>query len=138
MATLKQIEANRRNARLSTGPRTPEGKAAIRYNACKHGLTSREVVLPGESQEEFQALRNAYRSEFQPRSPQEEDLVLQMASADWRLRRSIRVEAALSLLRFGEMFERFHRHETRIRRGFDKALQALQLVQARPAPQRGN
>jgi hypothetical protein len=35
MATLKQIEANRRNALKSTGPRTPEGRAAIRLNAVR-------------------------------------------------------------------------------------------------------
>ncbi len=39
MATRAQIEANRRNARKSTGPRTAEGKATSSRNAVTHGLT---------------------------------------------------------------------------------------------------
>jgi hypothetical protein len=138
MATQEQIAANRRNARLSTGPRTPEGKAAVRYNACKHGLTSRELLLPEESKQEFLALLNAFRSDCQPQSPHEEDLVFQLAAADWRLRRVIRIETSLSLLHFSEMFVQFRRHETRIRRSFYKALQGLKLAQARPAQQYEN
>jgi len=38
MASQKQIDANRRNAERSTGPRTPEGKAIVKNNALKHGL----------------------------------------------------------------------------------------------------
>ena len=38
MTSPKKAEANRRNALNSTGPRTPEGKAAVRLNALKHGL----------------------------------------------------------------------------------------------------
>ncbi len=50
MATEKQIEANRRNAALSMGPKTEEGKAKSRTNAVMHGLTS-TVVLPHEQEE---------------------------------------------------------------------------------------
>ena len=35
MATTLQIEANRRNAQNSTGPRTDQGKAVSRFNALK-------------------------------------------------------------------------------------------------------
>jgi len=51
MTSNRKAEANRRNARKSTGPKTPEGKAAVRLNALKHGLLSREVLLPGEDEE---------------------------------------------------------------------------------------
>ena len=44
MATAAQIEANRRNAR-STGPKTDEGKACVRRNAFKHGMTTR-IIMP--------------------------------------------------------------------------------------------
>jgi hypothetical protein len=48
MTIDKQAKANIRNARKSTGPRTPEGKAAVRLNAVKHGLLSKDVLLPGD------------------------------------------------------------------------------------------
>jgi hypothetical protein len=48
MTSTKQIEANRRNALASTGPRTQEGKAIVARNAVKHGLTAQSVLLPDE------------------------------------------------------------------------------------------
>ena len=45
-----KLEANRRNALKSTGPRTDEGKERCRGNALKHGLTGRGVVLPVEDE----------------------------------------------------------------------------------------
>ena len=66
MATIKQIEANRRNAQQSTGPKTPEGKAAVRLNALRHGLRARTVVLPGEQPEEFQQLCDDLETEWPP------------------------------------------------------------------------
>ena len=53
MASKKQIEANRRNAKKSTGPKTEEGKAKSSTNARKHGLTSRQVWLSDEDEERF-------------------------------------------------------------------------------------
>ena len=41
-----RIQANRRNAALSTGPKTEEGKARSRVNALKHGMTGAGIVLP--------------------------------------------------------------------------------------------
>jgi hypothetical protein len=75
MATQKQIEANRRNARKSTGPRTPEGKAAMRLNALRHGLCARTVVLPGENEEEFHQLCADLESAWQPQDRTEQILV---------------------------------------------------------------
>ena len=64
MTSEKQAQANRRNALKSTGPKTPEGKAAVRLNANKHGLRSREVLLPGEDEEALKELDS--RPNFHP------------------------------------------------------------------------
>jgi len=48
MPTQNQIQANRRNAQHSTGPRTAEGKAASSMNALKSGIDARSSVIPGE------------------------------------------------------------------------------------------
>lgn len=57
MATEAQILANRRNAQKSTGPRTPQGKAAVSQNAVKHGLLARQDVINLESQADFELYR---------------------------------------------------------------------------------
>jgi hypothetical protein len=95
MATQKQIEANRRNAQRSTGPKTPEGKAAVSRNAQKHGLASRLVVLPEENRTRFLELLAGFRSELRPATAFEESLVFQLAAAGWRLRRIVRFETGL-------------------------------------------
>ncbi len=72
MATLKQFQANRRNAQKSTGPKTPEGKAAVSMNALRHGLRARTVVLPGENREEFTQLCDDLEVEWSPESRTEQ------------------------------------------------------------------
>ena len=62
----RKAEANRQNALKSTGPKTPEGKAAVRLNALTHGLRSGEVLLPGEDGEAFSELGERLRAELQP------------------------------------------------------------------------
>ena len=93
MATEKQIEANRLNAQKSTGPRTPEGRAAVRLNGVKHGLTAQTIVLKGESEADFTNLLNSLEAEHNPATPTEEALVVQLAMATWRLRRLYHQEA---------------------------------------------
>ena len=95
MATQKQIEANRRNAQRSTGPKTPQGKATVSRNAQKHGLASRLVVFPEENRTRFLELLAGFRSELRPATAFEESLVFQLAAADWRLRRIVRFETGL-------------------------------------------
>src|SRR6202047_3790575 len=87
MATLKQFEANRRNAQKSTGPKTPEGKTAVSMNALRHGLRARTVVLPGENREEFNQLCDDLEVEWHPQSRTEQFYVEQMAVSQWKLTR---------------------------------------------------
>jgi hypothetical protein len=91
----RQITANQRNARRSTGPKTPEGKAVVRLNALRHGLLAREVVLPGEDADAFEALWNQVRADLLPVGPIEQLLVDRIVNAMWRLRRLARTETAL-------------------------------------------
>lgn len=94
----KQLEANRRNAQLSTGPRSLEGKSASRRNAIKHSSLARQVVARGyrheESPNEFKTLCREYHESLAPAGPLEEMLVGQIVMVVWRLRRVRMAEAA--------------------------------------------
>ena len=91
--SVKQVEANRRNAKNSTGPKTPEGKHASRFNALKHGLRAREVIVPGEEDPaEFEALLRELRDDWGPEGHTELLLVEQIGVVEWRLRRVHRAE----------------------------------------------
>ncbi len=95
MATDKQIEANRRNALLSTGPRSLAGKKKSSLNALRHGLTSEHIVLPGDDAEEFRQMRGALFASLRPEGVLENQLVERIATATWRLLRIPVFEAAL-------------------------------------------
>jgi hypothetical protein len=90
-----QVNANRRNAQESTGPRGAEGKARVSRNAITHGLTCRAVVLPEEPLPEFDRYRDAMLADHQQVGAEEQDLVEHMVAAQWRLRRLWRAEAGI-------------------------------------------
>jgi hypothetical protein len=94
MATLTQIDANRRNAQKSTGPKTFEGRAAVRFNGLPHGLTAETLVLAGESQTDFESLLASFEAEHDPSTPTEVALVSQLTMAAWRLHRGFQAEAS--------------------------------------------
>ena len=95
MTSLKQIEANRRNALRSTGPRSPEGKVQARMNGYRHGLTAETVIASLENEEGYEAFQLAITSEYDAHTVVERELVLRLASLLWRLRRATFFEAAL-------------------------------------------
>ena len=95
MATQAQIEANRRNARKSTGPRTAAGKAASSRNRLLHGLRANKHILLDEDPAEFLLLLQDHLDRFQPVGPSEEKLVLRIAADQWRLDRAIPMEAGI-------------------------------------------
>jgi hypothetical protein len=155
MSTEKQIAANRLNALKSTGPTTPEGRAAVRLNGVKHGLTAQTLVLKGESEADFQSLLDSLETEHQPTTPTEELLVAQMVMAAWRLRRLYHQEAGfhafkmkdladiakrndlddsehmgLAADRSNQTLAMFHRQEVRLERSFYKAVQELHRLRA--------
>ncbi len=95
MATTAQIAANQNNSTHSTGPKTPEGKAAAARNSTKHGLSGAFTVLPHEDQDEFDILLVCLRDELQPGNGHETFLVELMAQSRWRLARARRLETAM-------------------------------------------
>jgi hypothetical protein len=88
MATQAQITANRLNAKKSTGPRTPEGKAISSQNALKHGLTAKRDIIKSESQTEFNHHRRRFFAELGPSSAIEYLLAERIISLSWRLKRA--------------------------------------------------
>lgn len=95
MTSLKQIEANRLNARKSTGPRTEEGKQQSRQNALRHGLTAETVITTLENAADYQVFEATIYAEYQPRTATSRELVARLASVLWRLRRSTSIETGL-------------------------------------------
>jgi hypothetical protein len=93
----KQLAANRRNARKSTGPRTAQGRSVSKLNALKHGILSRQVLVRGqyfkEDEKELEALHLRFHEDLAPEGPVEEMLVDQIVTAQWRLRRALTAEA---------------------------------------------
>ena len=95
MTSFRQIEANRRNARNSTGPNTEEGKQRSRCNAVRHGLTAETVIGALEDAEDYEAFQEAIAADYDAQSAVERELVLRLASLLWRLRRATAVETGL-------------------------------------------
>jgi len=95
MSSLKQIEANRRNALKSTGPTTDEGKERSRCNAVRHGLTAETVIADLEDTEDYQAFEAAVIADYEAETAVERELVLRLASVLWRLRRAIGIESGI-------------------------------------------
>jgi hypothetical protein len=95
MATDKQIEANRRNSQLSTGPRSPEGKAQSRFNALKTGIYAEMETLPNENPEALKALVADFYTEWEPATPTECALVDILANSEWHLRRYRQIESRI-------------------------------------------
>ena len=95
MTSFRQIEANRRNARKSTGPITEEGKQRSRCNAVRHGLTAETVIGALEDAEDYKAFEAAITADYDAQSAVERELVLRLASLLWRLRRATTMETGL-------------------------------------------
>jgi len=160
MISDRQLEANRRNAAKSHGPITPEGRAAVRLNALKHGLTAAEIILPTtEDKLEFEQFQAAFVEECQPVGPIEQVLVEDIVVNRWRMTRVRKMEpgffalrqellkdrikdfptldaqAHLALIflydaRDVDTFGKMSRYEARFERSFHKALKELQRLQA--------
>jgi hypothetical protein len=89
-----RAEINRRNAQKSTGPKTPEGKSRSRFNAVKHGMSAKTLVLPGEDPEALQQRIEAWTADLAPRNDVEQYLVDRAVQVSWQLDRADRADTA--------------------------------------------
>jgi hypothetical protein len=149
-----QLEANRANSSLSTGPRTPDGKEIASRNSLKHGLTSQQVVLPWEHPEEFAAVELSLSVEYKPATEQETRQLQQVAQNFWRLQRCRRMESQMFINSMyapapglqldevdeneclnnifnanGKDFDRLRRYESTIERSYYKSIKVLEDMQ---------
>ena len=94
MVSDKKREANRNNAKNSTGPKSERGRAASRQNAVKHGGFAIQRLLQGEDTNEYQQLSASVIAESMPKTVIESMLVDQIIGDMWRLKRIERAQVA--------------------------------------------
>ena len=95
MATIKQIEANRRNSQLSTGPKSSAGKAVSRMNRLTTGIDAKSQIITGEDPEALERLTGQYYDRFYPQGPEEIALIDSAIASDWLLRRLRKTDAEI-------------------------------------------
>jgi hypothetical protein len=92
MISDKQLDANRRNALRSTGPKTTEGKSNSSRNNLRHGLTGQINILPTEDREAHDAFCNELSNSLKPETPMEHQFAQSVAEDSWRLNRARAIE----------------------------------------------
>ena len=100
MTSPAQVEANRANAQNSTGPATATGKAASRFNATRHGLTSQVACMTWEDREAFNTFCTALIADYRPEGAAETQLAQAIAEDNWRLNRARAIEHNIFALGF--------------------------------------
>jgi len=149
MGSKLQNEANRHNGILTKGPKTVKGKAVSSKNSFKHGLLSRNVLLPDEDAEAYAQLGERLMAALDPVGELELVLADRIISLRWRLRRVAEIEAGIltdsdvldgNAPTLGDAFKRdsthanalskLSRYETSMERSWYKALHELQRLQA--------
>jgi len=135
MSTESQIQANRENAKLSSGPKSEAGKAISALNNTRHGLAGAFRVLPSESQSDFDELLAALREEHRPETFTEATLVEAMAQHHWLRRRALSLESscydpATGVINDEKQLALYLRYQTTHERGFHKALNDLLKLRA--------
>jgi hypothetical protein len=140
----KQHKANQQNAQHSTGPVTPEGRDAIRYNTITFGLRTRATVLQTENVADYYRLWNELVAEWQPQTRTEFCHVETMVTSQWLLARVARSEQRVYMeVGFGErqfaLLAQVDKQRAHLERSFRTAVadlkQAQKERQARPQPQ---
>src|SRR6267142_3792286 len=140
MPTQAQINANRLNAQKSTGPTSPEGKAASSLNALKSGIDAWSHIIPGEDPAELEALTAAFLLHFHPADPVQLALVDTLISTEWIQRRLRRIEAQLwnyqiecldKNLSHADFLDASIQHNSPLGHAFHEALDPFSRIQRR-------
>jgi hypothetical protein len=95
MATIKQIEANRRNAQKSTGPTSVTGKAVSSMNALKTGIHAKSLLLPSEKLADLEQLIQEYYDHHNPTTPEARAVLDDLIYGEWLKRRLRTAETQL-------------------------------------------
>jgi hypothetical protein len=95
VTSLRQLDANRRNALKSTGPKSELGKQHSRCNAMRHGLTAETVIQFLEDEQDYKGFELSVTADFDARTAVEREFVLRLAGLLWRLRRATAIETGL-------------------------------------------
>jgi hypothetical protein len=133
-ATVAQIAANRQNSQLSSGPKSPEGKAAVAQNRRSHGLAGRFLVLTWENAEDFQSLAQSVYSEHLPETDTEQRLADSLIQHYWLTQRALRLQEQLIASSAdptavdGNKLSLFLRYQTTHERSYYKAERELKLL----------
>ena len=92
--SLQKISANRRNAQLSTGPKTALGKAKSALNAVKHGIFTKECLknISDEEARDYEVLRLGVFESLKPKDQMQAILCDKVAIDVWRLRKVLAFE----------------------------------------------
>jgi hypothetical protein len=84
MATEQQIAANRLNAELSTGPKSPEGRKRSSMNALRHGLTGQVTTMTDEDRAAHEKFSKALIQDLAPKGAMETQFAQRIATDSWR------------------------------------------------------
>jgi hypothetical protein len=87
-----RLNANRANAKRSSGAKTPEGKQIVSQNSTVHGLAGKFKVLASELQSEFEDLLSGLLASHAPANAAETEMVTRMAQELWLTRRAARLQ----------------------------------------------
>ena len=140
MPTQAQLNANRLNAQKSTGPTSPEGKAASSLNALKSGIDAWSHIIPGEDPDELEALAAQFLLHYKPTGPIQLSLVDTLISTEWIQRRLRRIEAQLwnyrvecldQNLTHAEFVDASIQHNSPLGHSFQEALDPFTRLQRR-------
>ena len=130
MATQRQIDANRRNAQKSTGPKTVAGKAKVAQNGRKHGF--RAKVFAQADPQTLLPLQEFLKEALRPLGQEEEALVLHLAQAAWQIKTLQQWERTRTEGDYQDLTLSWHlfcRYESQAINRFLKTLMALITLQ---------